>query len=122
MRTFSLILRTAASILIVLISLAFVVIEGTLLFTGDFLLYENPIIAFFQLILRLVIPLITLTVGIFTVIKTKRSFLFESITFFSVALAMSPFLSNNFGIYFIALATLYLLSNILFNLSSKKTS
>lgn len=122
MRTFSLIMRIAASILIVLISLAFVVIEGTLLFTGDFLLYENPIIAFFQLILRLVIPLITLTVGIFTVIKTKRSFLFESITFFSAALAMSPFLSNNFGIYFIALATLYLLSNILFNLSSKKTS
>ena len=49
--------------LVALVALVFTVLEGTLLVTLDFALYENQAVALFQLVLKLLIALTALAIG-----------------------------------------------------------
>ena len=109
----SIILRVISGVLVSLVALVFTVLEGTLLFTLDFLLYENELVAFVQLMLKLLIAASALTVGVLSLVMRKRTFLLEGVCLTLSAASMIPFVSNNFGIYFTAVAVLFLLSHLI---------
>lgn len=106
------ILRIISSALVLLVSFVFTVLEGTLLVTGDFLLYERPVIAFFQLLLRFLIPVLAFAVALFAIIKRERSFLPESLCLLASTMTMAFFISNNFGLYFLIIAALFAGANL----------
>ena len=51
--------------ILALLGLVFVVIEGRLLFSGDFLVYPNPVGGLFNIIFKLILALFTIAIGIF---------------------------------------------------------
>lgn len=115
MKTASRILNIVISSLVSLVGFAFVVIEGYLLFSGDFLLFENEFVAFLQIFLRLTIAVGTVTFGVVSIVKKERSFLFESLVMFLCICIMSHFLTNGFGLYFMLLAALNTLTKLFYN-------
>ena len=110
MKKMSLALRIFSGILVSILALVFTVFETTLLITLDFTLYENELIAFIQLLLKVFIAVYALAVGIFSLFKRSRSFLTESLCLFMSSLVMIPFVSNNFGIYFTAVSFVFILT------------
>ena len=115
MKKLSIVLRCASSSLVVIVALAFTVLEATLLITLDFVLYENQIVALVQFILRLLISSSALTLGILSLVKITRSFLPHSICLLISSVSMIPFVSNNIAGYFTAVAMLFMLSELLFS-------
>ena len=113
MKKFSLVFRCAASVLVLLVALVFTVLEATLLVTLDFALYENQVLAFVQLVLRFFIASSALALGIFSLVKRKKSFLPYSICLLASSAIMIPFMSNGIGIYLTAVSALFLISQIL---------
>lgn len=101
------VLRTFIRAVTLTVSLILVIIEGTLLLTGDFLLYESPVLAFLQLCLRLTIPAAAFALSLLSLIRRRHSFFFESLCLLIAVIAIAPFLSNHFGLYFILLAALF---------------
>ena len=106
------ILRAVIGALVMAVALIFVVLEGTLLLTGDFLLYESPAIAFLQLCLRLLIPAFAFTVALLSLLKRHRRFTFASLCLLASTVATAPVLSNHFGLYFVLLAVLFFIVNL----------
>ena len=115
MRKLSLALRITSGALVTLVAFVFAVLEVTLLVTLDFALYENQFIAFIQLALRIALALAALALGVLSLVKYKRSFLREGICLTASTAAMIPFISNNVGLYFTAVAALFALSHLLFD-------
>ena len=115
MKSFALALRYAINSLVALFSLAFTVLEATLLLTLDFTLYENRLLALIQIILRLLIASSALTLGIAALIKRTRCFLPHSICLLASSVVMIFFASNNVGIYFTVLSALFMLLQLLFS-------
>lgn len=109
------ILNLITSALLMLIGLIFTVIEGYLLFSGDFLLFESEFLAFIQIFLRLCLAISVFLLGLFTVIKKERSFLHESIALLLLVGMMAAFLTNGFGLYFTVLATLHALTTCFYS-------
>ena len=120
MRIFSRILNVFASALMMIIGVAFVFIECCLIFTGDFLLFEMPALAFIQMLLRLLIALGVFALGLFVIIKRDRDFLTEALALLACAFIMAPFLTNGFGLYFILLAVLFTLTNMFYRYTAQK--
>lgn len=60
------------STIILILSLAFIVIEGRLLFSLDWTIYDNVIFGFFKYFFRLLIALVTCTYSIFEFINIKK--------------------------------------------------
>ena len=110
MKKLSFILRIAVSVLVVIVSLAFTVLEATLLFGGDFMLYQIKTIAFIQQFLKFLIAAAALLLSVISVIKNKQTFVFASFCIFIAMMVAAPFMSNNFGIYFSLLAALFCLT------------
>ena len=115
MRKLSLVLRITSSALVALVAFVFAVLEVTLLVTLDFTLYENQFIAFIQLALRIALALAALALGVLSLVKYKRSFLREGICLTTSTAVMIPFVSNNVGLYFTAMAAIFALSHLLFD-------
>lgn len=113
MKKFSLIFRYACGALVALVALAFAVLEATLLVTLDFMLYENPPIAFLQLALRLLIAVFALALGICSLVKSKRTLLPHSLCLLASTAVMIPFVSNGVALCFTAVSALFLLSQLL---------
>ena len=113
MKKFSLILHYVSGALVSLVSLAFTVLETTLLVTLDFTLYENPAIALLQLLMRLLIASAALALGILSLINRTRSFLPHSICLLTSSVVMIPFVINNVGLYFTTVSVIFLLSQVL---------
>ena len=113
------ILRIISGVLVVAVAFVFLIIEGTLLVTLDFALYENQIVGFVQLTARLLLAIFALTLGILSIAKPRRSFLPESICLLASTAVMLLFVSNNFGIYLTALAVLFFSSHLLFHKFAK---
>ena len=113
MKKFSLIFRCVASLLVAIVALVFTILEATLLVTLDFTLYENQLIAFVQLVLRLLIASSALTLGVFSLVKRERSFLLHGICLLSSTVVMIFFVSNNVGIYLAAVSALFVISQLL---------
>ena len=115
MKKCSIVFRYTSGALVVLVALVFTVLEATLLVTMDFTLYENQFIALVQLLLRLLIAASALTLGIWSLVKGKRSFLPHSGCLLVSSAVMIPFVSNHIGICFTAVSALFLLSQLLFS-------
>lgn len=114
MKMLARILNLITSVLVIIIGAAFAFVEGYLLFSGDFLLFESKFLAFLQMLLRLCMATGAITLGLFTIIKKDRSFLYESIVALICTIVICPFLTNGFGLYFLILATLFVLSNLFY--------
>lgn len=114
MKTLSLVLRVLSGALVALVALVFTVLEGTLLVTLDFALYENQAVALIQLVLKLLIALIALAIGVLSLVKRSRSFFFEGICLLLGSAVMIPFVSNHFGLYFTAVSAFFMLSHWLY--------
>ena len=114
MRKLSLVLRITSGALVTLVAFVFAVLEIALLVTLDFTLYENQFIAFIQLALRIALALAALALGVLSLVKSERSFLREGICLLASTAVMIPFVSNNVGLYFTAVATLFLIAHLLF--------
>ncbi len=117
MKTLTRILNIFTSALLMMIGVVFVFIEGYLLFSGDFLLFELQTLAFIQMFLRLLLGAGAFLLGLFTIIKKDRSLLSESLAALIGCGFMYPFLSNGFGLYFTILATLHMLTAYLYSRS-----
>ena len=115
MRKLSLVLRIVSGALIALVAFVFAVLDVTLLVTLDFTLYENQFIAFIQLALRIALALAALALGVLSLVKPGRSFLREGICLTASTAVMIPFISNNVGLYFSAVAALFLIAHLLFH-------
>jgi hypothetical protein len=104
-------IRILAAVLLAVASLAFMIIEGALLLSGDFRLYENPAIALAQLLARLLLPTASFAVGLRAVIHARhRRFRPESLCFAAAAALTAPFASNRIGVYCFLLCALFALS------------
>ena len=111
MKTFSLVLRVLSGILIMLIALVFTVIEAILIVTLDFALFENEFLSLLQLIFKLLLGASVFTMGLLSIIKNSRAFLWESVALLLSTIAMAPFLSNNFSLYFMLLSAFFALTH-----------
>ena len=103
------IFRIVSAVLLTVAALAFTVIEGALLLSGDFLLYEAPAIALTQQIVRLLLPAAALAVGLLTLIR-HQCFRLESLVFTAAAAITAPFFSNHIGVYLLLLTAFFALS------------
>ena len=122
MKTLSLVLRVLSGALVALVALVFTVLEGTLLVTLDFALYENQAVALIQLVLKLLIALIALAIGVLSLVKRSRSFFFEGICLLLGSAVMIPFVSNHFGLYFTAVSAFFVLSHCLCRIYGAKNA
>ena len=120
MKILSTVLRSVFALVVIILALAFAAIEVSLLLTLDFTLFENEALALVQLILKLAIALSSLVLGLFALIKTKRSFLTESICLLLSSAVMIPFISNGIGIYIAIVAVFFMLTNLFFTLTRPK--
>ena len=121
MKKLSVALRLISGILVAVVAVVFVILEATLLVTLDFKLYENQTLAFIQIILRLIIAAYALALGVLSIIKSKRSFLWEGICLLAASLVMIFFASNNVGVYFTIFLLLFVISHLLFSASDNKS-
>lgn len=122
MKKLSVALRLISGILVAVVAVVFVILEATLLITLDFKLYENQTLAFIQLILRLIIAAYALVLGVLSIIKSKRSFLWEGICLLAASVVMIFFASNNVGVYFTILSLMFVISHLLFSVSDNKST
>ena len=100
-------LRTLIRAVTLTVALVFIIPEGTLLFTGDFLLYEIPATAFLQLCLRLAIPAAAFVIALLSLLRAKHRFFFESLCLLTATVIIAPCLSNHIGWYLVLLAVLF---------------
>lgn len=119
MKIFSRILNLCSAVLLALIGVAFCFIEGCLIFSGDFLLFESPILAFLQMLFRFGLAAGAVALGVLVIVKKEKSFLYEGLVALVCAIIMAPFLTNGFGLYFSLIAGAFCLSNSLYKKAGK---
>lgn len=117
-------LRMIVCVLFMLSAVVFASIEGLLLFSDDWKLFENDRLAFVQLIAKILLCLYCFTINLRATLKRKQSDLWSGIQLLGVTLAAAPFLSNHLGVPFAVLAVLFLISepcvwDFLFDRTSK---
>lgn len=104
-------LHIAVCALFMLSSLLFAAIEIFQLFSGDWKLFENEILAFMQIAAKILLSFYCFAISIRAVIRNKQPFLFEGIQLLLITLSAAPFVSNNFGWLFVVPAALFLISD-----------
>ena len=107
------------SSIVLLLSLIFIFIEGRLLFSGDWLIYDNVILGMFKYLFRLIIAIFVGMYSILTFINIKKksgiltNFLFMlSICLFIVSIFMIIYTANYVDIISIIIASIILLINV----------
>ena len=109
------VLLVIISSIIMILSLAFIVIEGRLLFSGDWLIYDNPFNGFIRYLCRLLIAIFAFTKSLLEVIyinkehSIKEYLLYGDISLVLMSLSILVFSSNYIGIICTVLANLLLL-------------
>ena len=108
------------SSIVLLLSLIFIFIEGRLLFSGDWLIYDNVILGMFKYLFRLIIAISVGMYSILTFINIKKksgiltNFLFMlSICLFIVSIFMLIYTANYVDKISIIIASIILLLNVL---------
>ena len=96
-----------------LMAVVFLVIEGWLLFAGDWRLFENTGLAFVQALCRSFLALLAVYVGFSTILWKKRKNTGLVWGLLASALVSVPFLSNGAGWIPVMLAGVFLLAGIL---------
>lgn len=109
------VLLVIISSIIMILSLAFIVIEGRLLFSGDWLIYDNPFNGFIRYLCRLLIAIFAFTKSLLEVIyinkehSIKEYLLYGDISLVLMSLSILVFSTNYVGIICTVLANLLLL-------------
>ena len=109
------ILLVIISSIIMILSLAFIVIEGRLLFSGDWLIYDNPFNGFIRYLCRLLIAIFAFTKSLLEVIyinkkhSIKDYLYYGDISLVLMSLSILVFSTNYVGIICTVLANLLLL-------------
>lgn len=108
------------SSIVLLLSLIFIFIEGRLLFSGDWLIYDNVILGMFKYLFRLIVAIFAGMYSILTFINIKKksgiltNFLFVlSICLFIVSIFMLIYTANYVDKISIIIASIILLINVL---------
>ena len=73
MNKFLKILLLSFCVIAIILSLAFIFIEGRLLFCGDWRVYQNPVNGFIRYLFRLLIAIITLLVCLFEMLNINKN-------------------------------------------------
>lgn len=98
-----------ASVIIAIISLAFVILEGRLVLSFDWSLHEHEFLGFIQYVARLGIAILCLATSVSSIVYINRkSFVFEGFCLLAVAAAISTGATNGIGLYLTILAIVYL--------------
>lgn len=107
------------SSIVLLLSLVFIFIEGRLLFSGDWLIYDNVILGMFKYLFRLIIAISAGMYSILTFINIKKksgiltNFLFMlSICLFIISIFMLIYTANYVDKISIIIASIILLINV----------
>lgn len=107
------------SSIVLLLSLVFIFIEGRLLFSGDWLIYDNVILGMFKYLFRLIIAISAGMYSILTFINIKKksgiltNFLFMlSICLFIISIFMIIYTANYVDKISIIIASIILLINV----------
>ena len=109
------ILLVIISSIIMILSLAFIVIEGRLLFSGDWLIYDSPFNGFIRYLCRLLIAIFAFTKSLLEVIyinkkhSIKDYLYYGDISLVLMSLSILVFSTNYLGIICTLLANLLLL-------------
>ena len=109
------VLLVIISSIIMILSLAFIVIEGRLLFSGDWLIYDNPFNGFIRYLCRLLIAIFAFTKSLLEVIyinkehSIKEYLYYGDISLVLMSLSILVFSTNYVGIICTVLANLLLL-------------
>lgn len=103
------IIQTALCLLCALGALVFLAIEGFLLFSGDWLLFESPLLGALQLLARMALALSALVTALWPLFRRGQSLPIPAPAFLAAALASTFFLSNGIGWALVALALLFVL-------------
>ena len=109
------VLLVIVSSIIMILSLAFIVIEGRLLFSGDWLIYDNPFNGFIRYLCRLLIAIFAFTKSLLEVIyinkkhSIKDYLYYGDISLVLMSLSILVFSTNYVGIICTVLANLLLL-------------
>ena len=109
------VLLVIVSSIVMLLSLAFIVIEGRLLFSGDWLIYDSPFNGFIRYLCRLLIAIFAFTKSLLEVIyinkkhSIKDYLYYGDISLVLMSLSILVFSTNYVGIICTVLANLLLL-------------
>ena len=106
---------------VTVLSLALLVIEGRLLFSGEWMLHEVAVFAFIRYLFKFLLAVGGIVVGASTYVKPLESFrCVLSVALFAVTLAMCPFITNYMNVALPAVALLHLLATLLLTFLRKK--
>ena len=115
------ILLVIISSIIMILSLAFIVIEGRLLFSGDWLIYDNPFNGFIRYLCRLLIAIFAFTKSLLEVIyinkkhSIKEYLYYGDISLVLMSLSILVFSTNYVGLVCIIVSILGLLIKLIYN-------
>lgn len=109
------------SIVIFILSLAFIVIEGRLLFSLDWIIYDNTVFAFLRYLFRFMISLFTLVYAILEFINMKKKseklnyiLFIYNICLFSSTIFLIIYATNMVGEIALCISLLMLLVKVIF--------
>ena len=117
MKTMLKVLSVFISVIILILSLAFIVIEGRLLFSGDWIVYDSPFFGFVRYLFRLIISGFVFLKSLFEILclnkESKHSWLlYGDIAMIICAFVILLFATNYVGVVCICLAIPNLLINV----------
>ena len=113
------VLLVIVSSIIMILSLAFIVIEGRLLFSGDWLIYDSPFNGFIRYLCRLLIAIFAFTKSLLEVIyinkehSIKEYLYYGDISLVLMSLSILVFSTNYVGIICTVLSNINLLIKFL---------
>ncbi len=109
------------SVIIAILSLAFLVIEGRLLLSFDWTLHEHEFLGFIQYLARVGLSLLCLATSISSIVYVNRkTSIFEGCCLLAIAIAISTGATNGIGLYLIIAASVYLAASVFHLVASKK--
>lgn len=120
MKTVLKVLSVFISVIILILALAFIIIEGRLLFSGDWIIYDSPLMGFIRYLFRLTISVFAFIKSLFGIVflnneSKNEQMLFGDIMLMISAVVLLIFTTNYVGVVCISLATLNLLKGIVNN-------
>ena len=109
------------SIVIFILSLAFIVIEGRLLFSLDWIIYDNTVFAFLRYLFRFMISLFTLVYAILEFVNMKKKseklnyiFFIYNICLFGTSIFLIIYATNMVGEIALCISLVMLLVKVIF--------
>lgn len=120
MKTVLKVLSVFVSVIILILALAFIIIEGRLLFSGDWIIYDSPLMGFIRYLFRLTISVFAFIKSLFGIVflnneSKNEQMLFGDIMLMISAVVLLIFTTNYVGIVCISLAALNLLIRVASN-------